>query len=166
MDISQRIRKFFFPSLNKKYFLRLLLLGLSCYLIFSYLLIPLNIQGHSMEPTYANGSFAFCWRPKYLYSQIERFDIVTVRFSGRSIMLLKRVIALPGDTLEFREGLLYLNGKLIAEPYVQHHSLWNLAPREIAPGHVYVIGDNRGTSMSRHHFGQVTMERIAGGVFP
>ncbi len=119
-----------------------------------------------MEPTYTDGSFAFCWRPNYLFSKIERLDIVTVRFSGRSVMLLKRVIALPGDTLEFREGLLYLNGKQIDEPYVQHRSLWNLAPRTIAPGHVYVVGDNRATAMSRHVFGQVTVERIVGGVFP
>jgi len=166
MDISRRIRRFFFPSLNKKYFLRLLFLGLSCYLIFSYLLIPLRIQGMSMDPTYRNGSFAFCWRPRYLFSQIKRFDIVTVRFSGRSVMLLKRVIALPGDIVEFREGLLYLNGKLIDEPYVQHRSLWNLSPRTVAAGHVYVVGDNRGTSMSRHHFGQVTIQRIIGGVLP
>jgi signal peptidase I len=166
MEFSDKIRRFFFPSLNRRYLSRLIFLGLSCYLIFSYLLIPLRIQGHSMEPTYGNGSFAFCWRPHYLFSQIERFDVVTVRFTGKNVMLLKRVIALPGEVLEFRQGILYINGKQILEPYVQYRTPWDLAPRKVKPGHVYVVGDNRGTLMSRHRFGQVNMARIIGGVIP
>jgi len=164
MDISNRVKKFFLPSLNVKYLRRIMFLGLSCYLIFSYLLIPLRIEGHSMEPAYQNGSFSFCWRMKYLFSEIERFDVVTVRFTGRSVMLLKRIVALPGDTVEFREGMLYINEKQINEPYVHHRCAWNLAPRKVAPDHVYVVGDNRGTVMSRHRFGQIKIDRIVEGV--
>ena len=80
-------------------------------------------------------------------------------------MLLKRIIALPGETVAFRQGVLYVNGIRIEEPYVHHHSDWDLAPRKVAPGHIYVVGDNRGTSMARHRFGQVVMDRIVGGVF-
>ncbi len=180
------LRNFLFPALSKSFFIRLIILSLSCYLIFSYVLIPLRIQGHSMEPTYKNGSYAFCWRLKYLYTQVEQFDIVTVRFAGKSTMLLKRVLeqfdivtvrfagkstmllkrvlALPGDTLEFREGLLYINDKQVDEPYIKYHSPWSLSPRLIKPGYAYVVGDNRGTDMSRHHFGQVNMDRIIGSV--
>ncbi|MBU1233510.1 MAG: signal peptidase I [Proteobacteria bacterium] len=161
---SPIIRRFFFPSLTRRYLLRLVVLGLTCYLIFGYLLIPLRIQGHSMEPTYRDGAFAFCWRPQYLFSPVQRFDVVTVRFTGRSVMLLKRIIALPGETVEFRQGKLFVNGNQIKEPYVHHHSDWNLAMRTIDPGHVYVVGDNRGTPMARHRFGQVRMNRIVGGV--
>ncbi len=119
-----------------------------------------------MEPTYNDASFAFCWRPQYAFSQIKRFDIVTVRFTGKSIMLLKRVIGLPGETLEFRQGILYINEKQIQEPYVRHRRPWNLAPRRIKPDHVYIVGDNRGTPMSSHVFGQVQINRIIGGVVP
>lgn len=164
MNISNTIRKFIFPPLTKSYLTRLILLGLSCFLFFSYVLIPLRIQGHSMEPTYQNGSYAFCLRPQYLFSKIERFDIVTVRFTGQSIMLLKRVLALPGDILEFREGTLYINEEQIDESYVQYHSSWNLPARKVKPGYVYVVGDNRSTSMAEHRFGQVKIERIIGGV--
>ena len=164
MDYSDTIRRFLFPAFTKNYITRLILLGLSCFLFFSYILIPLRIQGHSMEPTYRNGSYAFCVRPQYLFTNIERFDVVTIRFTGRSVMLLKRVLALPGDILEFRKGILYINNERIAEPYVQYHSSWNLPARQIKPGYVYVVGDNRGTSMSRHHFGQVEIDRIIGGV--
>lgn len=157
-------RKFFFPSMNKGYFIRLVAVGLSCYLIFGYLLIPLRIEGKSMDPTYRDGSFAFSWRLQYLFATPERFDVVTVRFSGRRVMLLKRIVALPGETVEFREGILYVDGNEMQESYVHFRSNWKLPPRKIAPGHVYVVGDNRGTSMARHKFGEVNMNRIVGGV--
>jgi signal peptidase I len=160
------IQHFFFPSLTKRYFLRLLLIALTCSLVFGYLLIPLRIQGFSMDPAYRNNSFAFCWRLQYLFTLPERFDVVTVRFSGRRVMLLKRIVALPGETVEFRTGFLYVNGNLVEEPYVHHRSDWELPPRTVSPGHVYVVGDNRGTSMARHQFGEVTINRIVGGVVP
>ena len=163
---SSPIRRFFFPSLNKRYFLRLLLVALTCYLIFGHLLIPLRIRGFSMDPAYRSNTFAFCWRLQYLFSSPERFDVVAVRFSGRQVMLLKRIVALPGETVEFRTGFLYVNGSPIEEPYVHHRSDWELPPRTVSPDHVYVVGDNRGTSMARHQFGEVNINRIVGGVVP
>jgi signal peptidase I len=77
---------------------------------------------------------------------------------------LKRIVALPGETVEFREGELYVDGNLIEEPYVHHRLNWELPPRTVASRHVYVVGDNRGTPMSRHKFGEVNMNRIVGGV--
>lgn len=164
MATSERIGKFLMPPLRKSYLIRLILLAGGCYLIFSFLLIPLRIQGQSMEPAYEDGSFALCWRLRYLFSPPRQGDIVTVRFSGHRVMLLKRIVALPGETIEFREGILYRNGKPVEEPYVRYRAPWNLAPRKVAPDHVYVVGDNRGTPMDRHRFGQVKMDRIVGGV--
>lgn len=161
---SSPIHRFLFPSLNKRFFIRLILVALTCYLIFGHLLIPLRIQGLSMDPTYRDGSFTFCWRPQYLFSPPDRFDVVAVRFSGRKVVLLKRVVALPGETVEFREGELYVDGNLIEEPYVHHRSNWELPPRTVAPGHVYVVGDNRGMPMTLHKFGEINMNRIVGGV--
>jgi len=164
MAISNPLRKFLFPTFTRNYINRLIFLGLGSYIFFSHVLIPLRIQGHSMDPTYRDGSFAFYSRQQYFFTKIERFDVVTIRFTGKSVMMLKRVLALPGDTLEFREGTLYINGEQIDEPYVQHHSSWNLPARKIKQGYVYVVGDNRGTSMARHKFGQVRIDRIIGGV--
>ncbi len=119
-----------------------------------------------MDPTYRDGSFALCYRLQYLFSSPERSDMVTVRFAGNRVMLLKRIVALPGDTVEFKQGLLYINGTPIEEPYVKHRSSWNLAPRIVEAGNVYVVGDNRGTVITRHRFGQIAVERIVGGVIP
>lgn len=161
-----RLRQFFLPSPGKGFFIRLAVVTLAAYLIFGHVLIPLRIQGKSMEPTYHDGSFTFCWRLQHLFTQPGRFDVVAVRFSGTGVMLLKRIVALPGETVGFRQGLLYVNGNLLEEPYVRHRSDWNLPARTVSPGHVYVVGDNRGTPMAQHRFGEVSLNRIAGGVIP
>lgn len=162
--LPSRISHFFWPSITKGYLFRLLGVGLTTYLLFGYLFIPLHIQGSSMEPTYHDGSFGFCWRLQYVMSPPERADVVAVRFSGTRVMLLKRVIAVEGETIEFRKGALYINGQRTPEPYVRFQSEWDLEPRKVAAGHVYVIGDNRGISMDRHQFGEVSVLRIVGGV--
>ena len=160
------LRKFFLPSLGKRYFIRLAMVTLAGYLLFGYVLIPLRIQGKSMDPTYQDGSFSFCWRLQHLFTQPKRFDVVAVRFAGTDVMLLKRIIALQGETVEFREGLLYVNGNLVEEPYVQRRSDWKLPARTVSLGHVYIAGDNRGTPMDQHRFGEVSLNRIVGGVIP
>ena len=120
-----------------------------------------------MAPTYNDGSFALCWRLQYLFTPPQRGDVVTVRLSGKRVMLLKRIVGLPGDTVSFINGELYLNKKPLSEPYVkQTSSDWQLEERTVHPGYVYVIGDNRGTPMQQHKFGQVSSKRIIGGVIP
>lgn len=85
-----------------------------------------------------------------------------VRFSGEKIMLLKRIIALEGEKVEFRNGALYINDKSIYEPYVKYPCDWNLAPRIVEKGKVYVVGDNRSMHIDLHDFGQVSISRIVG----
>jgi signal peptidase I len=148
----------------KKRVIRIIVISLAAWLIFSYVLIPLHIQGKSMEPTYHDGGVGFCWRQRYLFSPPSPGDVVAIRFAGRHVVLLKRVVALAGDIVEFRNGVLYVNSQPIDEPYVQFRSDWNLAPRTVAADRVYVVGDNRGVPMEQHHFGQVDVKRILGGV--
>ena len=85
MTPSSSLRRFFLPTLNKRYFIRLVLVVLASYLVFGYLLIPLRIQGVSMEPTYRDRTYAFSWRLQYAFAPMERFDVVTVRYSGRRL---------------------------------------------------------------------------------
>lgn len=114
-----------------------------------------------MEPTYFRRGFTFCWRGKYLFSKPKRGDIVIIRYTD-NVSLLKRIIALPGDTLSIRDGTLYLNGEAQKENYVKKTCDWNLPPRTIAPGYVYVIGDNRSMPMRGHKFGEIKQKYIHG----
>jgi signal peptidase I len=77
-------------------------------------------------------------------------------------MLLKRIVALENEWVEFRDGKLWVDEKEIDEPYLRFPCQWNLAPRQVAAGSVYVIGDNRDISIERHYFGQVSIQRLKG----
>ena len=81
-------------------------------------------------------------------------------------MLMKRIVAYGGETVEFRKGILYVDGKAMDEPYVKYRTDWELPPRTIRNNHVYVVGDNRGTSIDRHQFGEINLSRIVGGIVP
>jgi signal peptidase I len=116
-----------------------------------------------MEPTYMNGGFNLCFRLRYAFSEPERHDIVAIRLAGERVILLKRVIALGGDVVEFRNGTLFVNDEEADETYVRYPSNWNLPPREVDKDHVYVVGDNRSVPIDVHVFGQTPVERIIGG---
>jgi signal peptidase I len=88
--------------------------------------------------------------------------VVVIRLAGNRIMLLKRVLAMEGDVIEFRQGRLFLNRQPVSEPYVQASQAWHLPPRKIDPGHVYVVGDNRRVPMHIHQLGQASRARIRG----
>lgn len=77
-------------------------------------------------------------------------------------MLLKRILAVENETLEFRQGQLYVDGKIVPEPYIVKPYDWNLEPRMVKPGHVYVVGDNRQVPMLAHDFGQTLVKRVIG----
>lgn len=88
--------------------------------------------------------------------------MVAVRFAGDKVILLKRVVALMGEQVEFHNGKLFINGKEMDEPYVRSPCNWNLLPRKVEADSVYVIGDNRSGVMARHLFGQTPIKRIIG----
>ncbi|MDD5727557.1 MAG: signal peptidase I [Victivallales bacterium] len=159
--VSETVARFYAPKLDMALGVRLLTLALAAYLVFGFVLIPEFIKGASMEPTYSRRGFNFCWRGRYLFSEPRRGDVVIVRFTPK-VSLLKRIVGLPGDTVSFRNGVLYLNGKPEKEPYVKYSCDWNLPPRTVEKDHVYVVGDNRSMPMRLHTFGAVSEKRIYG----
>ena len=160
--MNRSIRRFLFPELNRNFLIRVILVAVFAFIIFRYLLIPFRVKGYSMVPTYNNGDFDFCYTLRYAFSPPKRFDIVTVRYAGTRVMLLKRVVATEGETIEFRNGQLFINGKEIKEPYVNVRYYWNLPPRTVKPHHVYVVGDNRSVPIKVQDFGQTDLNRIIG----
>jgi len=115
-----------------------------------------------MEPTYHNGGVNFCWRLRYLFSEPKKGDVVMVRLAGNKVMLLKRIVAVEGEQVEFRAGKLFTDGVEIEEPYVRYPCGWDFSPRIVEKSHVYVVGDNRSEPMGRHTFGQTAVKRIIG----
>jgi len=77
-------------------------------------------------------------------------------------MLLKRIVATEGEEIEFRSGKLIVNQKEMEEPYFRFPSDWNLPPRVVQKGCVYVVGDNRSMPIENHLFGNASLKRIVG----
>jgi signal peptidase I len=115
-----------------------------------------------MAPTYMDGGFNFCFKLRYVFSRPGRGDIVAIRLAGEGVMLLKRVVALEGDVVEFRNGDLFVNKERVDEVYARYPSDWNLAPHTVNKGHVYVVGDNRSVPIDIHRFGQTPANRVVG----
>jgi signal peptidase I len=162
MDWQKRIKQFFFPQFSRGYLLRVLAVAVCAFVFFRFFLTPAMINGESMEPTYGDGGISGCWHPKFWFREPRVGDVVMIRYAGRE-MLFKRVVAVAGETVEFRAGQLYVNGTLRQEPWVKFPCDWNRGPVKVEPGHVYVIGDNRSMPVENHKFGAVEVERILGG---
>jgi signal peptidase I len=161
--VWQKIQRFIFPSFTPKSLIRVFLVALFACLFFNTLCIPFRIQGGSMEPTYRDGGINLCWRYRYLFAEPKRFDVVNLRFAGENIMLLKRIVALEGEQVEFRGGKLFVDGREIEEPYVSYPCDWDVPPMQVEKGYVYLVGDNRSMPQASHYFGKGSKNRIMGG---
>lgn len=160
--MNERLRRFLFPSITPAFLIRVVFVAVCAYLFFGFVCTPFVVRGHSMDPTYHNGAFDFLWKPRFLISGPDRGDVVAISLAGDNVVYLKRVVALAGDTVSFKAGVLYVDGKAVTEPYVEGPCRWNLPARKVERGKVYVVGDNRSMPMEQHDFGQVSVRRIAG----
>ena len=122
-------------------------------ILFKFVLVPIRVTGDSMYPTYRNGQIKFVNKLAYMNKNPERGDVVAVEYRGREILLLKRVIALPGETLQVIEGEFYINGNKLSEPYARGKipaSATNLLgytdPIPMGKSEYFIMGDNRPVS--------------------
>ncbi len=160
-QIIHRIRSFFLPEYNSKLFIRLIVLLVVLPVLF-LIFRPCFISGESMAPAWNDGGFTFSYRFRYLFSPPEKGDVVCITYFGRK-MLFKRVVALAGDTVEFRDGKLLVNSVVQQEDYVKLPCKWNIDPVTVRNGFCYVVGDNRSMDHREHKFGEVDLKRIVGG---
>lgn len=134
-----------------------------------------RIQGGSMLPTLHNRDFALVWRLPYLFREPRRGDVVICHYPGRKMKRLpflpqafvKRVIGLPGDTLEWVEGELLLNGTPLAEPYLDPARCRfprTQPPVTLGPDEYFVLGDNRDSSNDSRRVGPLSRRAIRGRV--
>jgi signal peptidase I len=115
-----------------------------------------------MLPLYETGDYGFINTLAYHWRDPQRFDVVAIRMAGKSVMYLKRIIGLPGETVEIRDGTVHVNGEALSEPYLQFKSDWTLRKQSLSGDQYFVIGDNRGMFILHHTFGKVKRHRIVG----
>ena len=120
------------------------------------------VHGHSMEPSLHSAQRLLVEKVSYRFRAPSRGDIVVVDVEGFEVPLIKRVIGLPGETVEIRENRVYINGLLLEEPYLSDVRQQNYGPVHISPLHVFVMGDNRQASNDSRYFGAVHIDGIVG----
>jgi signal peptidase I len=127
-----------------------------------FLLVPVRAHGISMMPTYEEGQFIFVNRLAYRFSPMKRGDVVALTLNGGGAVLVKRIIALPGETVSIDAGQVYIDGVPLDEPYRRFYLPWNMREGKVGADEVFVIGDNRSMRLENHDFGFASQARVLG----
>ena len=133
-------------------------------LIKNYIFSPIKVNGPSMNPTLLDGDIMILNEIGYYLKGVNRFDIVVVNADNTKI--IKRIIGLPGEYVEFKDNILYINGKEIKEEFshdITHNfKLEELGYEKIPDNYYFVVGDNRGDSKDSRSIGLISKEQIKG----
>lgn len=141
------------------------------FILQTYVVATAVVSGESMEPTLTDGQYLIVNK----FSELERFDVITFEPPNKpDVFYVKRIIGVPGDTVEYQHNQLILNGTPIEEEYIDyndydlfedHYTLQELFDTNVVPeGHYFVVGDNRDNSMDSRSFGFISEESIVGKV--
>ena len=160
-------------------------------LIRSFVFEPVRVEGASMNDTLADREIMFVSKFDYSSTWLslpwqnnaakekapritfggnpQRFDVVICRYPGRGdTNFVKRVVGLPGDTVELKEGYLYVNGEKYDEPYISDEyrsgPLNTMAARVVPEGKYFVMGDHRNNSNDSRSVGPIERNMIVGHV--
>ncbi len=134
-----------------------------------FLLIRQGIQNYriesiSMEPNFHEGQFVLVNKLAFKLGQPERGDVIVFHNPERPEEdFIKRVIGLPGDSIEFHDSQVFVNGFQLNEPYISAPTIGEEpGPIVVEPDHLFVMGDNRPNSRDSRRFGQLSMDLVVG----
>ena len=153
-------------------------------LLRTFIITPVQVDGPSMDDTLNNGELLLLSKISYITKEIERFDIVVINTGDSEI--IKRVIGLPGEEVEYKDNVLYINGEEIEDDYASNETsdftikdICNAGLRKdaivsdqdvekectyttIPEGYYLVLGDNRKISADSRYYGLIKEEDIVG----
>jgi len=133
------------------------------FLIRTFLFENYRVVGSSMVPTLEDNQYLVVNKLLYRLQGPQRGDIIVFRDPhGLNRKLIKRVIGLPGDTLEIKQGQVFIAGQPLAEPYIRDPAQYSRAPSQIPDGQYFVLGDNRNNSSDSSNWGTLPRDNIVG----
>ena len=138
-----------------------LLLTVVIFVLVNTLTGRFRIDGSSMEPNLHDGEYVIVNRIVYRLHPPQRGDIVVFRRDA-SREFIKRVIGVPGETVEVKGRHVYINNRPIEEPYIAAPNAYTMEPRTIGPDEYFVLGDNRNNSSDSHNWGTIQSSAIDG----
>jgi signal peptidase I len=151
-------------------------------LVRGFFLQQFYISGPSMESTMFQDNRVLVNKLSYRLHDINRGDVVVfdrITTDGEVVQhddLIKRVIALPGETVEIRQCVVFIDGEELLEPYLNDYDIAqinledrcrvaDLEPTQISDDHIYVMGDNRPQSFDSRMFGEIESKLVVGRAF-
>lgn len=137
-----------------------LLLGLLLLVASRTFVIPIRATGISMQPTFEDGQLLFFNAMAYRLGEPARADVVVITMDAKDVVLVKRVIALPGERVRITDGRVFVDDRPLDEPYLHKSSRWNVEELRLERDEFFVIGDNRSMTQGNHTFGTVTRDRL------
>jgi signal peptidase I len=125
---------------------------------------PFKIPSESMEPTLVPGDQTLVSKLAYRDASPKRGDLVAFHAPRTGEVLLKRVVAVAGDSVGIEDGLLVVNGRQIREAYADPKAIDSVyfGPVRVPAGRMFVLGDNRANSEDSREFGAVSTQRVIG----
>lgn len=132
----------------------------------TFALDPLRVSSGSMEPTLGVGDTVLVDKVTPHFTRITPDELVVFHEPTDGALVVKRVVATAGQVVEFRDAVLFVDGRARNEPYVDLKSIDALyfGPVTVPPGHVFVLGDHRAVSIDSRHYGSVEISAIVGRV--
>lgn len=123
----------------------------------TFIITPVKVNGTSMYPTLEGNEIMLLNK----LADIDRFDIVVLQLEGEDSNLIKRIIGLPGETVEISENQIYIDGELLDDPY-GYGITYNIDPVTLGDDEYFILGDNRIISLDSRSFGKIHRSEIKG----
>ena len=121
------------------------------------------VIGISMEPSFHTGQRILISKVTYRMHEPERGDVIVFSpVNGEDKDLIKRIIAVPNDTVEVKDNAVYVNGKRLEEPYIKNTPRYHLDELKVPADSYFVLGDNRNQSNDSHNGWMVPRQNIIG----
>lgn len=136
-------------------------------LLNKFVIQKVEVDGHSMDYTLADEQQLILEKVSYYFKDPERFDIIVFHPEGMSseTLYIKRIIGLPGETIQIIDGKVYINGEVLEDPYARE-AMYEAGiaeePVHIGENQYFVLGDNRNGSQDSREIGLVEKDSISG----
>jgi signal peptidase I len=137
-----------------------------------FLVQPFYVRGASMEPSFYDREYLLIDEISYRFSKPDRGDVIVFRYPrDTSEFFIKRIIGLPGDTVDVKNGKVIVTnelnsgGVILEEEYTDHVATFNETHVKLNPDEYFLLGDNRSASLDSRNFGPVKREYIVGKVW-
>jgi signal peptidase I len=133
-----------------------------------FLVLRATVQAYKvietcMEPGYVEGEWLLASKATYWFHEPERGDVIILEPPiDIDEVYIKRLIALPGDTVEIKDGLVYVDGIALEEPYIKEAPTYTFPPTELGDDEYFVLGDNRNNANDSHTGWTITRDDIIG----